>query len=78
MACVYHAPSPSDEPPNLLRSTDHKLEEMKSQHKPAREEHFWSVHTILRCTNNPKKHVWLKRRWRTTTNTLEGCVTCIE
>jgi hypothetical protein len=44
-AHVYHAPSPedpspSDEPPNLPRSTDCKLEEMKSQNAPAREEHL--------------------------------------
>jgi hypothetical protein len=42
---VYHAPSPEDpspskDPPNLPRSTDCKLEEMKSQHRPAREEHL--------------------------------------
>jgi hypothetical protein len=44
-AHVYHAPSPedpspSDKPPNLPGSTDRKLEEMKSQHALAREEHL--------------------------------------
>jgi hypothetical protein len=48
---VYHAPSPedpspSDEPSNLTGSTDCKLEEMKSQHAPAREEH------LLACANH--------------------------
>jgi len=33
-------PSPSDEPPNIPGSTNCKLEEMKSQRTPAREEHL--------------------------------------
>jgi hypothetical protein len=39
-ARIYHAPSSSDEPPNLSRSTYRKLEKMKSQHWPTREEHL--------------------------------------